>query len=263
MTIPQVVRGFGLRISFDRVADRYDETRAYAEGTPRRIAQVLEAELTLDCTILEVGVGTGRTAEPLRDHGFDIVGVDVSRQMLHRAMAKGIRDILLADVTALPFKDGAFDHVLCVHVTHLVRDWRTAVHEMVRVVTGKIVAMATERGDCAAEAMRLAYEEFCAQAGYEIRHPGITETDLAEEVPPDKRVVVAESSYELSVADMIERFRERVYADLWGVPQGLHHNAVQMLEDRYAGMERISRRERVVLMLWEARKIGERVAGEP
>ena len=208
-------------------------------------------------------MGTGRTAEPLRNHGFDIVGVDVSRKMLHRAMCKGLRDILLADATALPFRDGAFDHVLCVHVTHLVRDWRTAVHEMVRVVTGKIAAMATEREDCAAEAMRRAYEEFCAQAGYEIRHPGITETDLAEEVPPDKRVVVAESSYELSAVDMIDRFRERVYSNLWGVPEDLHHRAVQMLEDRYAGKEWITRRERVVLMLWEARRIGERVAGEP
>lgn len=244
-----------LRISFDRIADRYDETRAYAEGVPMRIAEALDGELTTECTILEVGVGTGRTGEPLKAHGFDIVGVDISIGMLSKARGKGFADVALADATALPFIDGAFDHVLSVHVTHLIREWKMALSEMARVASGKVVAIVTEREGCDTEKMRCAYEEYCADAGHAIRHPGMTESELAEVIMPVRKTLLAENVAEVAATDAISRYRERTFSDLWNVPEEVHERAVKSLEERYAGVKRLERRERIMMMVWAVRDI--------
>ncbi|HUV61716.1 MAG TPA: class I SAM-dependent methyltransferase [Thermoplasmata archaeon] len=249
-----------LRISFDRIADRYDETRAYADGVSRLIAEALDEELTTDCTILEVGVGTGRTGEPLRAHGFDIVGVDISTGMLSHARSKGFVDVALADAITLPFIDDAFDHVLSVHVTHLISEWRTALSEMARVASEKIVSIVTEREDCDTEAMRRAYEGFCADAGHAIRHPGMMESELAEVIMPVRKTILAENVADVDTTDAIARYRERTFSDLWNVPDEVHERAVKSLEERYAGVERLERRERIVMMVWTVRDIEEFVA---
>jgi ubiquinone/menaquinone biosynthesis C-methylase UbiE len=244
-----------LRISFDRIADRYDETRAYAEGVPRLIAEALEDELTTDCAILEVGVGTGRTAEPLRAHGFDIVGVDVSKGMLSRARGKGVADVVLADAMALPFIDDAFDHVLSVHVTHLIREWRTALSEMARVASDRLAAIVTDREGSDTEAMRRAYEGFCAEAGHEINHQGLMESDLADLVTPFRRTCIAEISEEVGAQDAIDICRARVFSNLWDVPEDVHQVAIRSLEERYAGVERLERKERIEMIVWALRDI--------
>ncbi|MDH3364720.1 MAG: class I SAM-dependent methyltransferase [Thermoplasmata archaeon] len=246
-----------LRVSFDRIADRYDETRAYAEGVPRRIAEALERELTTDCAVLEVGVGTGRIAEPLRTHGFDVVGVDVSMGMLSRARSKGVVDVALADATSLPFVDDAFDHALSVHLTHLISEWRLALAEMARVASDRLVSMVTERDGCDLEAMQLAYEGACADAGHKVRHPGLRERELADVVRPMRKAHVAENTVGLYVTDAIERYRERTFSDLWDVPDDVHQTAIRSLEERYRGVERLERRERVVMMVWAMRDIKE------
>jgi SAM-dependent methyltransferase len=245
-----------LRVSFDRIADRYDGTRAYADGVPVRIAEALEEELTTECAIIEIGVGTGRTAEPLRAHGFDVVGIDVSSRMLSIARGKGVSDLALADATALPFVDGAFDHALSVHVTHLIGDWRTALSEVVRVSTDRFVAITTEREGCDTEAMRRAYEGFCADAGHEVRHPGILESDLAGLVRPMRVRDVADSRSSVAFSDAMARYRERAFSDLWNVPEDVHQGAIRLLEERYAGVERLERRDRIVMIVWSVKDLG-------
>jgi ubiquinone/menaquinone biosynthesis C-methylase UbiE len=257
MTLRDRPEDGALRISFDRIADRYDETRAYAEGVPQRIADVLEEELTADCAILEVGVGTGRTAEPLRAHGFDIVGVDVSRGMLSHARSKGFVDVALADVTALPFVNDAFDHVLSVHVTHLISQWRTALSEMARVASDKFVSIVTENDGCDTEAMRRAYEGFCADAGHEMRHPGVLESELADLVRPLRTTPLVETSNDVLASDEMAMYRERTFSNQWNVPDEIHEMAVRSLEKHYAGVKRLERRERVVVMVWAVRDIEE------
>src|SRR5215813_4075736 len=42
--------------------------------------------------------------------------------------------IELADMTALPYADAAFDAAVGVHVLHLVPEWRSALDEVLRVV---------------------------------------------------------------------------------------------------------------------------------
>jgi ubiquinone/menaquinone biosynthesis C-methylase UbiE len=240
------------RISFDRVADIYDETRAYADGVTDLIADALEGEISKGARVLEIGVGTGRTAHPLIEKGFDIVGVDISTEMLSRARAKGLEDLLVADATALPFADRAFDHVLSVHVTHLISDWPRALAEIGRVASGLYLSIINEKTGCQAEEMQTAYESLCAEEGFEVRHPGMREGDIADVVAPLMAIDISDNTESVQAERAIERYRSRCFSDQWGVPDGIHENAMAKLERMYEGVECLERREKIRLLIWGA-----------
>jgi SAM-dependent methyltransferase len=125
-------------VNFDRAATRYDATRGFPAETEAEVTALLAAELTGRGRVLEIGVGTGRIAVPLRRSGIDMYGVDISIGMLTELLRKGeggpLPWITYADATALPFDDGSFGAGLACHVLHLVAGWERAVHELVRVV---------------------------------------------------------------------------------------------------------------------------------
>ena len=114
------------RISFDRVADCYDATRALPPdalaaitgGIARALRDVAPAP-----SLLEVGVGTGRIAVPLATEGIRLTGIDIAPAMLAHLRAKRPEvAIALADATSLPFPSATFDGVLFVHILHLLPD---------------------------------------------------------------------------------------------------------------------------------------------
>src|SRR2546425_4865974 len=120
------------RLSFDRVAAIYDETRGLAPRAMARVLAVLVDQLQ-GKRVLEVGVGTGRYAVPLQKSGVRVVGVDISRKMVEFGLAKGLRDVVFADAARLPFVSGAFDVATTNHVLHLIPDWQEALREKLRV----------------------------------------------------------------------------------------------------------------------------------
>jgi SAM-dependent methyltransferase len=73
----------------DRIAERYDEW--YAEvpssGDVERTVAFLR-EIAAGGTALELGIGTGRVAIPLRAAGVDVSGIDASTAMVERLHAK-------------------------------------------------------------------------------------------------------------------------------------------------------------------------------
>ncbi len=92
--------------------------------------------------ILDVGCGVGEAA--LRAGGADYVGIDLSETQVREGRNRPGRRLAVADVTRLPFADGAFDRVCCMGVLHhLGRDAiRPALCEMARVLeTGGEVAI--------------------------------------------------------------------------------------------------------------------------
>jgi ubiquinone/menaquinone biosynthesis C-methylase UbiE len=125
-------------VAFDRAADYYDATRSLPDEARDGVTNVLAAELDGRGPALEIGVGTGRIALPLRDRGITLTGADISEPMLRRLIANagGNRPfpLLLADATRLPVADGAFGAVVACHVLHLIPDWRAAVDEVMRTL---------------------------------------------------------------------------------------------------------------------------------
>jgi SAM-dependent methyltransferase len=112
--------------SFDRVASCYDATRRLPTNVESDVAQgILRAlrEVAADPRVLEVGIGTGRIAAPLAAAGARIVGIDIAPAMIAQLRAKR-RDVsvALAEASRLPFRGGAFDGALFVHILHLLPD---------------------------------------------------------------------------------------------------------------------------------------------
>ena len=73
--------------------------------------------------LLDTGAGTGRITIWLAEKGFEVVGVDISKEMLKKAkgktqgLSKNIH-LVLGDIHFFPFKKGIFDSCLCINVVN-------------------------------------------------------------------------------------------------------------------------------------------------
>jgi ubiquinone/menaquinone biosynthesis C-methylase UbiE len=128
-------------VAFDRMADRYDETRG-GEARGSSMADMLGPWLDAAGPVLEIGIGTGLIASALRSRGVDVVGVDLSMPMLAKARDRVGPRLVVADAMRLPVRDGAVAAAYMVHVLHLVGDVATTLAEARRVVCdgGRVVA---------------------------------------------------------------------------------------------------------------------------
>ncbi|MFC7483181.1 class I SAM-dependent methyltransferase [Luedemannella flava] len=128
-------------VSFDPIADRYDETRG-GEARGEGVADDLVPWLP-EGRVLEVGVGTGVVAKALRARGLNVVGVDLSPQMARRAVGRLGPRVTLGDAHALPVADASVDAVVMVWVLHLVGGIEGALAEAARVLRpgGRVVAV--------------------------------------------------------------------------------------------------------------------------
>jgi ubiquinone/menaquinone biosynthesis C-methylase UbiE len=85
--------------------------------------------------VLDVGCGTGHYISELRARGFQVCGVDGSRDMLNVARRNNSgANILEARVQQLPFPDESFDAAICIEVLRYVPDWTSCIGEIARVL---------------------------------------------------------------------------------------------------------------------------------
>jgi ubiquinone/menaquinone biosynthesis C-methylase UbiE len=88
---------------------------------------------------LDLARGEGRLSRLLAALGHRVVGIDASPTMVRPAATHEDRQpILLADATALPFRDGAFDLVVAYMCLHDIDDMPQAVAEMARAGTRNV-----------------------------------------------------------------------------------------------------------------------------
>ncbi len=123
-------------IDYDAWALRYDNTRG---ASPSVLRPLLEALGPPDSrSVLDVGGGTGNVTAELVRAGFEVALCDYSPGMARQASGKlgAASPVAVADAQALPFRDGAFDCLVCVKVLNHVPDWRAALRETRRVIRG-------------------------------------------------------------------------------------------------------------------------------
>jgi SAM-dependent methyltransferase len=119
--------------SFERIADRYDETRG-GEERGERLAELMEPHFSARDRTLEVGVGTGLVALALQRGGRQVMGVDLAPAMLRRARQRIGRRVAVGDAGELPFLDGSFADACAVWVLHVVADQPALFREASRVL---------------------------------------------------------------------------------------------------------------------------------
>ena len=76
------------------------------------------ATLAPGARVLDLGAGVGRHALWLAQQGFDVVALDAAPDGLAAIDRAGGVDTVLGRMHALPFEDGAFDHVLSWNVIY-------------------------------------------------------------------------------------------------------------------------------------------------
>jgi len=222
------------RLSFDRVAAIYDETRSLAPRAMARVLAILVDQLQ-GKRVLEVGVGTGRYAVPLQKSGIRVVGVDISQKMVEFGLAKGLRDVVFADAARLPFVSGSFDVATTNHVLHLIPDWRDVLTEIARV-TRELYFTVIERSD-RIDTIKREYDALVKRAGHNWSHPGFHEKDLPGLLKPDFIMPVGPFRETLLTDSLLEELDRRTYSSQWDVPEEIHRGAMDVLRRKWKGQE--------------------------
>ena len=228
--------------SFDRVAEIYDATRSLPGEVMKRLMKILSAELRGCAEILDVGVGTGRLAEPLQDVGFEVVGIDISRKMAGKAREKGVKHLLLADARFLPFRSEVFDAAICVHVLHLISEWRKVLQEICRVSRSAFFSLSNTLRN----PVREAYGRLLRRYGYEGHRPGISEQQLEDLSKPAKSLFV--SSYDVHADDNLTSLKQQASSSQWEIPEDVNFKIVEELKTRFVGKVF---KQKLYLLVWD------------
>ena len=127
--------------TYDRESVIYDETR-YIKNKYRYYTACVAEKIVLrflrEGRILELGVGTGRFAQPFSER-HEYVGIDISRGMLSVAKEK-LRDkveLILMDAESLGFKDESFDNIICIHTFKFFPNPMKVLNESYRILKNK------------------------------------------------------------------------------------------------------------------------------
>lgn len=115
---------------FDRMAPSWDASRV----TPMHMAPLEAALERVDgpMRMLDLGTGTGAAARMLaaRWPEAEVTGADLSPQMVREAQARATSPrerYLVADASALPFADGAFDLVVLLNMIPFYDELRRVI----------------------------------------------------------------------------------------------------------------------------------------
>jgi SAM-dependent methyltransferase len=125
---------------FDAAAERYDaahERRGEGRLLRSRMAAVLRLLGSGPGELLDAGMGPGRLAAALTEHGWSVAGVDLSQEMVTRARRRlpaRAERFHVAPVERLPFGDASFDAVVATGVIEYVEDPKVALRELARVL---------------------------------------------------------------------------------------------------------------------------------
>jgi ubiquinone/menaquinone biosynthesis C-methylase UbiE len=232
------------QISFDRAADFYDSTRGHPAGVSEKIASALANNLPPNARLLEVGIGTGRIARPLLDHGFAITGVDISRKMMKRLSkqldsANSTIDLAEADALRLPFSNRVFNAAISVHVIHLVSEWKKLLFEVHRVISkpGSItIGYDWRPEDTPAGMLRNKWDEICSDYSNHVRHDFKKRFQDVQETLKDmgghfQEWTAVEWSTKSNIRNDIEKIEARTWSSTWQLDDDQFMAALQQIKE--------------------------------
>lgn len=236
----------GRYLSFDSVADDYDQTRVIPSRQLEEIAQILSRETAWhsDGLFLDAGVGTGRFAAPLaRLHPAQVIGVDIAQAMMARVAEKAVPGsvaLAQADLQCLPFPNGVFAGALLVHILQLIERWTVVLDEMRRVLAPAhgVLFLGVEMGGRSA-LVDFYYERargrrvLAASLGSAGMAP--TMAYLRRPAPEGgggAKVTLLETpglhwQRVAPIAQTLEALERRTYSQMWAIPDNVHRELME------------------------------------
>jgi len=227
----------GESISFDKVAAIYDATRGGLERGIRFAAAV--EPLCADGPVLEIGVGTGAIARPLRERSArPVLGADLSGEMLAHARARLGPVVVRSDVAALPVASGAVGTVVACWVLHLVGDPAATLREARRVLRrdGRLVVVSS-RGELEPDDVDAVMVDL-----HDVLRGRL---DVAERLVPLARecgfafvdeLLTEPGTWQEAPADMVERLERRQWGVLIDLDEERYARVVQPVVDGLRGL---------------------------
>jgi ubiquinone/menaquinone biosynthesis C-methylase UbiE len=264
-------------VEHDEIADVYDETRrALDADTLNGTKEMLAAH---DCrSILEIGVGTGRVSLPLYKNGYEMTAVDISRKMMARAKVKGLKSLILANGSQLPFRDKSFDATLMAHVFHLLENPISVMREAARVSRVEIFALVRKRtgsgpwfyggspsDDLSEEAIkqfedrRKRFRQIAEKYGWNWdsslrfwNDPLDREQEILETNPPDELKLVSDVTVNESVEARIARFEKGGHTFAMNMPEEMRKEIIKEMRSNPSEWMSQPRREIYQIVLWKS-----------
>lgn len=128
---------------WDEQAGTYDEEFDHAVGSPaeqrawNRVLSLVTGDRSL--AVLDIGTGTGFLALELAAQDHDVIGIDLSPEMLAKARRKsagrGLRAVFeLGDAERPPYPDSTFDLVISRHVFWSLNDQAATLAKWFRLL---------------------------------------------------------------------------------------------------------------------------------
>jgi ubiquinone/menaquinone biosynthesis C-methylase UbiE len=221
------------RVDFSRGAHVYDG-RHGALISPDLVRRLMTAaNLPSRASLLDVGAGTGRVAIPIAATGRRVAAVDPSRAMLAGLSEKasaGPVEAVVGEAGHLPFATASFDAVIFARVLYLLRDWRAASAEAVRVLNpAGAILHEWGNGDSAEEWVQIREQArlLFERAGVaEPFHPGVRQESQVEAVfaahgfQPCADIVEPVTGA-ITLAEFLQRIVAGECSYTWEVPAGV------------------------------------------
>lgn len=234
-------------VSFDRAAQFYDATRGFPPGVAEQVAMFVNeiGGLSSQHTLLEIGIGTGRIALPLAPYVQAIYGADLSREMLSKLHDKQTGEQIFtaqADVSRLPFVADSFDHVMAVHIFHLVADPLAVGDEIARVLKpgGTLLHCGNGAGNAGMRSLWAAWESAVQE--------GRTHNDvwtrfnqqlIAHGWTQDGEGKQYAYTYTRTPRDFVDNLRGRVWSSQWFMSDELIETGIaavlRAVDEQYGG----------------------------
>ena len=249
--------------SFDKLAAIYDATRGLPAAEMQKVVGAIERVLKeFGCkSLIDVGVGTGRFALPLSAIGFDVIGIDISKEMVRIAREKQFDNFLFSDARSMPFRDQSFDAALAVHVLHLTASWKLVVKEICRVTKNVLIASGVE---VEGFSVRWQYYQMRQELDKAFQEDGLAggENELAKIIPPARTIIASEHPESIEADREIQFLENRGSSDSLETPTEIHKKIIENLKKEYAG-KTFPRRRKELVYFWNINDLRTSFEGKP
>lgn len=96
-------------------------------------------ELIGESPVLDIGCGDGLLMDLLRDKGIEVVGVDISDEVVKTCVARGSHAEVIESAETLPFPDASFEHVVLLDILEHVYNPVSILAEARRVSKNYVI----------------------------------------------------------------------------------------------------------------------------